>query len=741
MMKSSVHLSLIAAFGVSSFAVLAGVPETSPYKTDLIYSYNKDKTSDAISVVNTVACYVKNFAPEIGYAQVGEAAFIAQVDRNLCDSDAQVSNGEGGASSQPNYETATVQSSFQNNELTGKIWSASTENGVRYKLYVHFKMRGNEQVSPPYGNWEVYWCSNYNTTTNSCEDSYGYVTVEGSNIKSFDRWQSSNALYAGTSASNLTVSPDKRTGGGKFLTRENNRADVNGVYAFDTNHVLANLNGTEVCNVPNSNDPNARISPWETWLYDSETGQRVNRNAGFGLRDDNANWAWAGYWGVSIGNSSATNGQQLRRYDSSGNLAETYTVVVKPGKLRKIEVRNNNLSSMTNVMLKTWGQKSLATGFPSDTTSVPLYFKWDGQYFVFSAYDTCPQNGGTCETTTVNPRSVSIATLTEQGIGKYGYNDLGAWKDGSANNYRFILANWGGQSNNRTVYNADQVVVKERSETTVMPSDTTVPANLYCIGPDCAQVNGQALARGSNPTQAWSWSAGAGDNQGFMAIGGLPVDFRQITNFFSGPLLTNDQVALLRCTKTDYCDGEVEEKVKNYYRWTSSANSWDNYSGVKDGNGNLVAFEAPLNLDYTVPVNDTSSYRGRTVSIQYPGNGQLWVPGYCFNETTGVRVACGTNVPWAPEFVIPYDEAIGRVTDPATGRAYLVKSLRRGVYYPSVAAQNCANLSGGLPQYNTRTLPTQTDWKNPADPASPVFIGTWRDPVGAPLIINGVLQR
>jgi hypothetical protein len=82
------------------------------------------------------------------------------------------------------------------------------------------------------------------------------------------------------------------------------------------------------------------------------------------------------------------------------------------------------------------------------------------------------------------------------------------------------------------------------------------------------------------------------------------------------------------------------------------------------------------------------------------------------------------------------------VTD-ADGNRYLVKHLKKGIFFPNSAQMSdCNSLIPIAAQYSTVALPTRADWKNPANPSSSTYIGAYKSPDGRRvLIINGELQN
>lgn len=755
---------------------LADVPSTSAYKTDTRFSYNKDASADALRIIGIVACYVRNMAPEKAYAKSGPETYVAMVDVNKCESDKNKTDSSSGATVQTKrYDTAVIKPTVNaDGVLEAKIWiTGKEEDGSTVKTWVSAKIVGGPAIKPPFGEWEVNWCDDYDAATNTCAMK-GHARVDATGSRAYYHDKAPN--YESEGAVVGSVSVDETTGGGKYFKIEKDangsvRRSPAGYYGFGPGLMYSNLTNNltnqsaELCLVPDSSAAGAKVSTWETWLYDKTTGDRYDVNSGFNLRDSNNDWGWAGYWGVNVGRRNVTNGETLKRVNQQDQVIATYTAVVTKGKLRKITVSTGDLNSLAGLTLRGSAPKSLLgfQGQQDANTWVGITFKWDANNakFVISSWDNCIN--GTCTASILQtPVQISLDTLTgEPGTVAGGLNqsNLWVWQEGTNNNYNIILAEW--QNNNgswsRVRYtNPANVVVKTRSEVVVTPGDTTisVPTNLYCVG-NCVDAN-IAQVRDSDVKQTnvkgpYVWS----DSDGSLKYNNKDIDFTASTNtssFWSGVLVAQQDLSNLACQTWDsatqryvaaYCEGNADKNLTTYYRWESGPNAWNTFTGVKGSDGKLVKFDPPLNVTYDVPASDTSAgaYAGKTASFQYPGGGRLWIPGYCFDTDTLVRKQCDSTTEWANEFTIPFSETVGVVKAPSQNKEYLVKTLRQGIFYPQSASLNdCSTLKTSAQRFSNSTLPTVADWKNPADPASTLYIGAWQDPTKPPLIIDGELQ-
>lgn len=766
MKKHTLWRMTLAAAALAVTGATAQVPANSPYKTDLQSTNNKDESAEALRIISIVSCYVQNMAPELAFNLVGTQPYVALVDVNKCDPGSFSTTTEAGsAGTAKRYDTAVVQAALtQDGVLESKIWmTGKDDDGSTIRTWVSARVLGGPAKVPPFGDWEVNWCDDFDDATRKCTNGFGYAKVNASGSRAYSQWFQGG--WQGEESVIGSVSADEKSGGGKFssLKKENNqvRSNASGYYGFAPGFMYANINNAltnqsaEQCLIPKSDAPGAKVSAWETWLYDPQTGQRVDTNSGFSLKDANGNWGFAGHWGVSIGSRPIRNGETFSRVNSSGESQANYTAVVSNGKLKKVTVTNGSLNDLAGIPLRGNMPKSLIVNGASGSEWVGIQYKWDrdNQRFMVSAYDEC--TNGNCTSVTLSPqRQFSLQTLAGDPLqvqGGLNQNNLWAWQEGTSNNYNIILAEWTNTNNNwqRVVYsNPANVRVKARKETIVQPGDATVPTSLSCVGA-CADASldytreGRVLA---NNVRTYTWDGVAG----MLKLGNTPIDFSsraESQTYHSGVLVPTQDLPQLSCqvwngsqNVAGYCEWNADNNLSSYYRWESGSNSWNRYTALRDSSGSIVNFEPPLNVTYTVPNNDPSAYAGKTVSMQYPGSGNLWIPGYCFDPTSGNRAKCGSDTEWVNEFTIPFDETIGAVTT-ADNKRYLVKTLRRGVYFPQTSLNSCSALSSTAQSFANQSLPTLADWKNPADPSLPSYIGNWVEAVDKPLVIDGQLQR
>jgi len=220
---------------------------------------------------------------------------------------------------------------------------------------------------------------------------------------------------------------------------------------------------------------------------------------------------------------------------------------------------------------------------------------------------------------------------------------------------------------------------------------------------------------------------------------------------WSGPLFDKGDPAVqaaLQCPDWDMNPGTVEtcgwqawSNLPVFYTWETGPENWQRFTGLKDGQGQFVKFDPPLQVEYTHSQADASApdhkYDGSKFYLEYNGFGDLWgIPGTCVDMDTGEAVDCGAGGEnrWVPEFNIPTGAS---VTDSSSGASYLVKQLeaeqRMKPANPADKNDISACTSASLTAGQSYALPDIAEWEDPA-------IGDEPAVTAPPAVIGGILQ-
>jgi hypothetical protein len=313
--------------------------------------------------------------------------------------------------------------------------------------------------------------------------------------------------------------------------------------------------------------------------------------------------------------------------------------------------------------------------------------------------------------------------------------------------------------------NSSQVQVVYRSQDLVYPSQ--LPATLHCLR-DCptaasmaayfsggSQAQSPFVATTANnfqPTVAGNVVGYTSNATTALLLDGasapvvLDVDREALENsqqfrhgVRTGKLFVNLADAECATNSGTYCEWQVNN-LDVYYQWETGVQPFNQFAAVKDSSGQFVTFDAPLQLNYTVPQGAAyGEYAGQSIVLQYAGFGELWgLPGHCVSPSTNEEVSCnnGDEVRYVPAFVIPHSTTLGAVT--ASGTTYYVKWLDREIRFARKSLSVCDG--AGLVVPTSSTLPTAADLRDPLDPSASIYVGTRPTVTAAPRVIQGEVK-
>jgi hypothetical protein len=285
------------------------------------------------------------------------------------------------------------------------------------------------------------------------------------------------------------------------------------------------------------------------------------------------------------------------------------------------------------------------------------------------------------------------------------------------------------------------------AEDIVYPGDSTVPASFSCFD-NCPNATAAGIDT-ANPflpfnqstphTYTFDANAMLLKYNEYAAVQTAPIN-GQNWGIMSGALFdpnTPNLNTILACDwdPNQICGWKAWSALDVFYTWETGLNNWNQFTGLKDSNGNFLRFEAPLSVKY-VHRETGSPYDGATFMLDYSGFGNLWgIPGKCVDMDSGQEVDCSTGGPgspvrWVPAFTIPEAQASGDLTtvelDAAT--KYFVKPLEKEQRMKAEAVSACDSLTP-----TSYTLPDLSTWTDPN-------IGTEPAVTDPPAVIGGIVQ-
>ncbi len=748
------HTLALAAAGALLLhsAAFASIPATAPYLTDPQSTHVQDATSESIGTVNMIMCYLHSTAAD---QLVNKGNYIAYADQNKCDKSAQASaansGSSGGGAQAPNYMTAVVDSTRATSAdpMRVKIWFEDTGDPAQKRtIFLNVSATQAPSASNPYGIFRLDFCGRGNLSL-PCE-MQGYLQGSQDGSLSFYQTEAAHNGSSGTATTALALTPNGTDKGSGSVQRSTGGVQNGFTFAYDPNLYLRGDGTTQQCFSRDAADPATGQSVWRYGLYDSTSGEHFDRNSGFPIEFSAGGTTYNGflsYWGLSLPPAAAaalSNGMTVSKVDYNGNSAPTrtnYAIVLSSGKLTKYTKQSRTLQSLDQIRFNIWVGNEAAGFFAGAAPNTNYELYWDDASGAFKVTGqlNCGNNG--CETHSFaadQVQSVGISFWSSQ-AGVAGWsNSLGGE----------LFIDLKGVTD--PVQSAG-VNVLYRVQNLVYPSD--YPAALFCVR-DCptnASMSGY-FAPGSaaaspfagasfnnwNPTAvadvvAYTPSAvdavlddAAGQPVVFTDANALAASAQYQNGLRSGRLVSDLAVAECAPGTGQYCDYQVQN-ADAYYVWETGANPWNHFAAVKDASGAFVAFDPPLNVNFNVPPDAVKygAYAGKTLVLQYGGFGQLWgIPGVCVSSDSNATVSCDTpNSRFVPQFVIPYDAALGVVTSSTSAgtSSYLVKWLDREIRFAAKDPSLCAQANLVLPA--SVALPSAAGLQDPSDPAAAIYIG------------------
>lgn len=781
------HLFVTALLGLSfSFAITSTL--ATPYLDDPQAQYPKDQTQDTFQMASMVACVIRSFAPE---QNVGVGQYLAYWDDNKCNdsgSSVPTSTGSGGTSQAPiklgKALVTVTQTAVGALRVEALLKITDEDNGVNVTkdIQVLATIYAGANITPPYGNWSMDFCSSTVGSEGSCNDGQGYLRVDGNGISVYNKWsrgyRSGKSVFTGANGT---------AGYGAAYSRDDQWLGGNSdaLFAFSPGvyKLQDRQNSQEFCFNPSINADGVRYSTWENFLYDRNSGNRVAyENPGFYLSSNLSGQRIGDVtsWGVNFWNEADAadklDGAVLLRADDT---AQSFTLKKAPGRLQKVTTSiSTGLSNIDGIPLdiNVWGWNRntnssvtpavlLTTlGVPTSSTNLSIGATWtrpnggnDG-FFTFTDYQDC--TGGNCVVNVLTSKPTkTIAQLFSMGV-----NNINGWVNGVNVSYNVNISSWNSNtSQQEMIALADLKLIKRTSEV-VAPTDTTVPTSMACIG-HCPSVDNGALSDVRDPSLKWpplrtsatsvTWSRSLGAPT--VSGGGVTkaIDFRISGNPNNGhwyELFDVADLSAMECSSYDgpaYCTEKLTQQANStYYTW-QTGNRWDSYDYLvyRSGTnaGKAVAPSPPLNLSYVVASAKGTDlgYEGKTITIQSPQPGNIWLPGYCVDKNL-VQKPCSGDTDWVNSVSIPTGaNDAGTVTllsrsGVATSTKYYAKWLKRGVYFESISASNCSDMGGGITKAESISLPGIADYDG-----SVKSLGLpWPTPSfnGSPRVVDGILQ-
>lgn len=737
-------------------AALAPPPADSDYYKDTTNVYVSEKSGEAFKTVNQILCMV-NQTKYSDSALLNHGYYKAMIDSQVCqgndsaDNSSSSSQAGTSASAAPSYDVWTVKSE-RASETSPHIFSAYVHMAkggpMEVPMTVEAKMVITEGVSEsnPLGIFTM----NYrgfpddNPALTMMKGVLKTQLVDGKVVIRFAEQEGNPASPNRIAKAAYSRDDVTKTGQGSAYMLENygqqtNEGSID--FAYNTANFLRvdPVGPTSVC----LDRTRFETSAWRYGLYDATSGSRATLNGGFPINtkeDGTGYYGYLGYYGLNLppGAAALADGDYIYKmvWDNGTRTVTPYTLFVRGGKLKKHTRSTITLDTIKNIPL----EGNIPVPGSNGPGSTMYRLTWDGAQLAIRASAQMTQ-GGPPTWVDQNPPIVIDSSYV------LPYSNLGLYSQalGGQLNIQFSGCTPVQQNNPNmgvtcTSPGAATTVVFYK-EDTVNPADT-VPASLACYD-NCPKAGAAGMDGTSQQNMTYQTFNTRHDysfTDMLLRDGANPAVLTstppgQPWGFSSGPLFDPASIALLACDwdPQQTCGWKAWNTLDVFYTWETGPNSWNQFSAVKDGNGQPVVFDAPWQVEYTHHQADANAYDrkydGTTFFLQYSGFGDLQgIPGRCVdpNDPSAMVMDCSQQgMRWVPEFTIPAGSlALVNSAD------YLVKPLdveqRMAKANGGCVGMSVTDMSGSWPNVNT-------DWVDPALPAEPKIT----DP---PKVIGGVIQ-
>ena len=745
---------LVLALAAALPGIATAAPTTSAYATDAQSSHVEDATSQGIAQVNMITCFVTGMRPD---AMVNKGNYVALVDKKKCDPNARADSGnsssDNAGSSTPAYMSSIVNSTRTSNTapMQVKTWVDQSEKDFAATIFINTVATEAPSAANPYGIFRLDYCGK--GSASGCLMN-GFLDGSATGISYFETENGGG----GTNTTALRLTTAGADSGSGALQMSQSGQQVAYTFGYNDSYFRRFDGTSDQCFSRLADDPDTGMSVWRYGLYDAVTGDRVTRQSGFPIeyaapdgKTYNGQIGYYGLWLPAEASGQITNGTTVQRVQYVPDHEPTktpYSLVKADGRLMKYTKKTRTLAAADKIKFNVFVFD--ATGFFDGAVGNRQYeMYWDdaaGAFKVSGAIE-CGNNG--CQTQDIagGEKTVPATFFATQG-------GVRGWSQSLGGEVFIPLAGVSG------AVDSSSVNVIYRVQDLVYPAQ--MPGSLYCLR-ECptAATLASYFASGSadaspfvastynrwQPTGADGVVGYTTDSSGALLRDGAnaAVVFTDSSALQSRPqyqsgirtgrLFTALADALCSGSASQYCDQKVDE-LEVYYQWETGPNQWNQFAAVKDAAGAVVAFDAPLQVSYSVPTGAKyGQYAGKSIVLQYGGFGELWgIPGSCVSRLTNEHVSCDTqDSRYVPAFAIPFDEVLGRVTD--GGTTYLAKWLDREIRFARKDTSVCN--AAGVSLSSALTLPDASGLKNPSDPASAIYIGEKPVVTDSPRVIDG----
>lgn len=787
-----------------SLTVSADPPSTSRYYTDAQVMYNNDPTTDAFSLVSTVACFLSNVKPE--YNADGNT-YVAWLQYGKCDS-----NMSTKSSTTLPYEKAAIKATYNGTtgNLNVKLWLTGWEDDdstgtVVYTpsyIWVNVDVTAGPAAEPPLGRWNMQFCvqstppqpATGSADPTSCDNGFGYATVNPAAISVYMQgFRGGVKQYEVQGTTSYTVSGGKvNKGDGEFTIYEGWNGGTTNRYAFAFDGDIYKLRTTtatgtnDVCTNRNIDAVTPLINSWNGWLYNVTTGAAVDLTGGFNLKlssgtvTDWSKTGWVGYWGLwfpdkdSAGNAiSVTEGQMLYG-NGKDTMDVAYTYKRAKGSMQRLTISKGSYDAVKNTRVSMYLNANILgllgqTPGQEDTGNYQLY--WNGVAFVVEGKFS--SDGQSLDT-----GSGKTGTLTLAQLAGVRESNLWAGIPNASIGIQFTIGTWNYNSNSVTPADPSAADVYQTVWEDIYPGtpesgnpDLADGTELLCYGDRsrCPTVSGSGIqarskfgASGSVNPVRYRWDAASGNLT--YTNGGITYIVSSAEHRNIGPMLESTaDITPYACNQTNgaqtgfYSPDDLDNPTTwNFVQGgTCSDRAWSVVGTSYQWTTNTSTVNWP-SRGFIVRASDGKRpVFDKPISVTYtPASG-------AFTNKAQYMSYNGGGQFWIPSTC--YDRSTRQETSCNGNNLFWANNF--DIPFATTDAGKVTNQQNPSTQYLVKflgksflygastdalcttmtlpsglTLPTQADWKDPHATASTNYLGAWQKPDAAPKYVDGVTQ-
>ncbi len=723
----------VSVLSADSAAVATSVRRLSPsafpadaqYFTDPVHDYTFDRASEEIDVVNAVLCLLQ----QARYGElVNRGLYLARIDKQLCDPSTGTTSQSGATVS---YEDWIVQSlrrdplEPQRVELWVPLMQSQGGGSLR-TLFATLDLRSAASVTQPYGSFDLdfagtppfgdphqaFFCGRIATKpTVADRTGFTFFELQGDLAVLPAPGEGHHLIQA-----NVDLAADQSSGVARVSRRERRNDPQFGDtgvltkdfrLAFDATTLVRREDQGPVVALSRTQfvSHTRRYNLYVDDTRNGALGERARLKTGMAILLPGGYHAFIGHFGLQIeGDGVALDGDVVHE-DAPGG--KTFTLRRAPGKLIECKRETTPLSTLVGEVFE-WVEP-WASGNP-----LPNRYRlaWNGADFdAFEQFDP-----SIALWVPIVPFVVSLAQnpVLRLESKRYGRNCTARFGDPDLAWYTERVASgdegWFGTQGEIQLFGLLDCLRPQLTAAEVEAGDIHLPPAQDVTLPHVYRfAKADRVLRHDDPV--------LGLRAATLAPNEFPVSGPFVNGMRSGPLV-QDLSSLVQLE--DIYD------VPTYFVWQTGAYEPSHWAGLIDDQGQVVAFDSPLQFGYTHSqandANNDATLDGQQFLLEYRGDGQLF--GIPF-------IPVDTDQDGQPDHDVPLFSIADGVAVGPGGIGWVVRAVERELVLLPAAGGPPAGLDPALA--DQLVLPDGGFYRTPDIGPVPTLGGT-------PTVVGGEIQ-